>query len=370
MAPKRRSASQFDFVQWTSTARLSTKTRKALADNGLREKDTLLLMGPAEVVALQVPIAQQLLLRQALARLGNPAFIESPATPAPPLPATPEGPRTPPVQLPSPQTTPLSARRRDETAPRPLLDAGRALDQLVEALDDDLHLSQAQPAQNSARDYDPRVHLTLRASTKKAAKIFNFLPTKVKERIQRNRRDRLYFTPGDNGAVTMHQKDPESFHITPSEWNAANIRIMSHLLQTGDLSRADVELYLAYSVQVNDMVDIYEWNSVLQFDTRYRELQAEHDFQWGDLRLAAHSTILIPRRPSTQAPLGQQTRSRPAPASTGPREVCKNWLASGGKQCAFGPGCRYAHRFPDTQSPPTVQPTSKNVSASQTQGAA
>ena len=102
--------------------------------------------------------------------------------------------------------------------------------------------------------------------------------------------------------LTMHQKDPDSFYITPGELNAANIRIMSHWLQTGDLHRDDVELYLSYSVQINDMLDVYEWSTILQFDTRYRELQAEHNFRWGDLRLAAHYSILLPKRSSTQGP--------------------------------------------------------------------
>jgi hypothetical protein len=50
---------------------------------------------------------------------------------------------------------------------------------------------------------------------------------------------------------------------------------MGHLLSTGELKQQqDIELYMAYSVQINDMVDVYDWASILHFDTRYGEMQA------------------------------------------------------------------------------------------------
>ena len=52
------------------------------------------------------------------------------------------------------------------------------------------------------------------------------------------------------------------------------MKLMNFLMSTGDLSRDKVEFYLAYTMQIFEMADVYEWSSILQFDQRYRELQA------------------------------------------------------------------------------------------------
>ena len=104
------------------------------------------------------------------------------------------------------------------------------------------------------------------------------------------------------------------------------------------------------------MAALYEWSSIMAFDTRYRELQAEHDFAWGDLRMATNSTLLVPKRPS------QVSASR-LQASTSKTEECKRWLASGSKFCPFGANCRYLHRPQDnstSQVNPNPPPAAKN----------
>ena len=350
-------------MAWCSTATLSAKTRKLLADNGLREKDTLLLLTPQDVNTLQLPLAQLILFRQALLRLGNHRFSEVPqdsnqtnnASMTPSRAASPV--RSP--SRPLPQPLPLRST--------PLLTAGKALDELLDDLDEaPVPVPTMSTPAKAHMDYDPRIHLTLRASTRKALKIYNFLPDKVRDRIQRTRRDRLYLTQGDDGAIAMHSKTPEMYSITPGEWNAANMRILGQLLASGDLPRDQIELYLSYTVQVNEMLDVYEWSSILTFDARYRELQAEHSFRWGDLRMAAHSTVLQPKR--QQGGLGPRPRPSSTLPSSGKTEDCKKWLASGGKQCPFGTSCRYNHR-PMDAPPPQAQgfttPLPKNGSTTQ-----
>ena len=76
MVPNMRKSTGFDFMAWCSSATLSAKTRKLLADNGLREKDTLSLLTPQDVNTPQLPLAQLILFRQALLRLGNQRFSE------------------------------------------------------------------------------------------------------------------------------------------------------------------------------------------------------------------------------------------------------------------------------------------------------
>ena len=359
MTTHTRNASKFQFLDWAEKWKLSQKTKKALGDNGLREPDTLMLLARDDIGALPITIAQQLRLRQALKTMGNPNFREEESTvPSTPVVHTPATTRTmartavsreasPLSRVSSPQTT---QNQPPESAPAPLADAGRSLDALLQGLT----TTEDRPVRNPpalAGEYDPRIHLTVRSTTKKALKIFNFLPEKVKERIQRSRRDRLFLSQAENGAISMHTHCPENYSITPAEWNSANVRLQAQLLASGDLLRDDYELYLAYTAQINDFAALYEWHSVLAFDTRYRELQAEHNLRWGDLRMAAHSTVLIPHRDRHLNLSGSQRSRTNANGSSqvGPKytEDCKKWLASGGKACPFGSTCRYAHRTPD-----------------------
>jgi len=336
MSPRTRQRSppaQFELAAWCKEAALTTSTRKILKDNAITDVRTLLLISAQDISALQLPMGQTLLLKAALERLGN-VKMDDASSPA----LGDDGLSTP-------------SRSAQPSAPD-LLAAGKTLDSLLANMSTDNQPAGPAPAHHDLPDYDPRVHLTLRASAKKALRIFHFLPDKIKERIQRSRRDRYLLTQTDDGGITMQARDPESFIISQAEWNAANARIMARLIQSGDLPIQDVDLYLAYTVQINEMCEIYDWSSILTFDGRYRELQAQHGFPWGDLRMAAHSTILVPRHTHHTAapPKRRQDRTGPAHTQSGARyEDCKKWLASGGKFCPFGGNCRYAHRQVDAQ---------------------
>ena len=328
-----------------------------LKDNGLQEREALLLLTPNDVEALLLPMGQQLYLRRALAKLGNGAFPSS----------EPEDVTVDPLSRqpsPSGQSSPRPASSSSVEAPQEettkgLLSAGNALDNLFSSLDIPTKEDLSTPSQP---EYDPRIHLTMRATSRKVEKIYNYLPERVKERLRRTRKDRLFLSQAEDGAVSMLAKDPEVTSLTQAEWSAANLRILGQLLASGELPRSDVELYLAYTVQIHEMAEVYEWPSIMTFDTRYRELQAQHNFRWGDLRMAAHSTLLIPKRVSQNQ---QQFRSRPMNAPLGSKaEDCKKWLASGYRFCPFGSQCRYQHRQMEaTTSAPSTQSWTKNGSA-------
>ena len=304
-------AENFKFKEWAKDHNLNKDTTKLLNTQCLQEYESLVLVTMEDLRATGIAIGQLALLRKALSTIGNVNFTakekksnqgevadepEVFADAVEGLPSTTDSSDTE-VNLMS-AGKPKLRPGQGKALPAPLLTAGKVLDDLMDSLDSNMQLDATSIPLNSSatQDYDPRVHLTLKAASKKVVKIYHFLPTKVKDRIQRSRRDRLYVTAGEEGAVTMHQRDPEQYHISPAEWNAANMRVMGHLLNTGELKRQDVELYMSYTVQINDMVDVYEWASILHFDARYREMQAEHGFRWGDLRLAILYTHFLPMR--------------------------------------------------------------------------
>ncbi|KAH3859464.1 hypothetical protein DPMN_102279 [Dreissena polymorpha] len=59
------------------------------------------------------------------------------------------------------------------------------------------------------------------------------------------------------------------------------MRLLNYLLETKELKREDNEYYLVYAARIFEFAEKYEWNSILYYDFRYRELQVEDQFNWG-----------------------------------------------------------------------------------------
>ena len=59
------------------------------------------------------------------------------------------------------------------------------------------------------------------------------------------------------------------------------MRLMNHLLCTGQLPRDEMEFYLAYTTKIYEFAKMDDWNNVLNYDYNYREFQAEYKFKWG-----------------------------------------------------------------------------------------
>ncbi|KAH3806882.1 hypothetical protein DPMN_135210 [Dreissena polymorpha] len=47
---------------------------------------------------------------------------------------------------------------------------------------------------------------------------------------------------------------------------AANMRVLNHFLTVNEIERSDVEFYLAYTTQIFEFAESFEWNSVMNFD--------------------------------------------------------------------------------------------------------
>jgi len=323
----------FDFRDWAKESKLASETQKALRSQGLYELEVLLLVKPGDIRRAGISLGQEVLVRRALGILGNTHFIQLPAKPASSPPSVTE------ENTPEQTLDPKEAQSEVDV----LLSAGKTLDELLNGctlptVNDAVHVA----AQAPSMAYDPRILLTVRSTGKKAEKIANFLPEKVKDRLQRKRRDRMVLSTSEDGRISLKQNEEDLSGITIAEWGSANMKLMNYLMSTGDLSRDKVEFYLAYTMQVFEMVDVYDWSSILQFDQRYRELQAAHGFPWGDMRMALQMQLLAPRKTIYHGHHQQSTR----PSATA--EECKLWLNSGGKFCAFGSKCKYVHkRFPD-----------------------
>lgn len=220
--------------------------------------------------------------------------------------------------------------------PGPLTAAGKTLDQLLQVNDSESNGQCSSSATVADRNcYDPRTVLTLRAKAAKAVHITQFLHEGTKKRRARSQRRDVVLESGeglrDRLIVQADDQHPYA-NIGIAEWGAANCRLMHDLLKTCQLKHSDVEYYLAYTTKIFDMVDKFEWSSILDYDYQYRELQAEYEFNWGTAHSHLELQVLTPRdrRQTSTTP---QMRQNP--------EDCKLYLAHG--HCRFGENCRYRH---------------------------
>jgi hypothetical protein len=228
-----------------------------------------------------------------------------------------------------------------------------------------------------AASIDPRTLLTIKATKKKVHHIKDFVTDQVKSRITKKRRGDLQWTQAGDGTVSLQPIEEDQVYFTQAEWGAANMRILNHLLQEGEIDRQDIEFYLTYTTMIHELASKWDWQSILAYDARYREQQAEHEFMWGFEPPHSDNLLLAPRQkeqPPTwkgrynknnnhhnggnqggggqanhkkryrgTGPSNKQPDAKPAqePAQANDDELCIRFLTKG--KCEFGEKCKYKH---------------------------
>jgi len=302
----------FDFETWSQTNHLNRKTCTTLHSQDLDTLPTLSLTQPVDIMSLDLTAGQKRLIMAGINSIQHhDAELD--------LPEEEEVvPECVPEELDVDQP---------ELANASLLEAGKTFDQIFER------------PQQSVPIKDTLI-LTMRAQTKKPIHVTQFINEKTKKRHASSRKEVVLATKHgniqDNIVIKTEKEHPYS-GILIDEWGAANGRLLNHLLVTGQLLRQDIEYYLAYTTQIFDFAGKYEWESVLDFDYTYRELQAEHNMVWGVFANHLELHLLTPKRPPMSRP-GQQYRA--AQSYSNPVD-CKMFKATG--NCAFGENCKYRH---------------------------
>lgn len=188
--------------------------------------------------------------------------------------------------------------------------------------------------------------------------ITDFLTEDVRRRRARRKREfRLTGTSAtDEGPeelvlradIDEHPYDGISF----GEWSAANCRLMAALLAEGALSREDVEYYLAYTTSICQFQAKYTWKTVLQFDYKYRIMQASRGFKWGTPAedLALHVLTVLPVKLDGASTTG---KAKTGGGGSKQRPICRQFAANG--SCNFGARCQYEHVTQQTSQQPSQQ---------------
>ena len=339
----------FDLDRWAITHQLSRKTTGILRKEESTNLASLKLLTGADINRMGIAVGQVRLLRQALRTLGNPIKVDDLA---------PEG---------GPQATATGEESAQADAIPPgdlnvdvLQDAGEQLAALLETTQEKTPAGEGELSGHAASHatgatymprvsyvpYDPLMHLTIKSSKRKALLIVNFLPEAARRRVASKRKEHLTFTASPEGGLTLKQDEGGSVYITVAEWNGANMRLCAHMLSNDMIKEKELIYYMAYTAMISDLTGKYEWASVLEYDTHYREIQAEHGFPWGTPHPHVGQHLLMPRRAemgvkSKGVVKGGESKKGKAEES---RPYCHKFLATG--VCDFGEKCRYLHEKP------------------------
>ena len=208
------------------------------------------------------------------------------------------------------------------------------------------HAEQSKASPVLGMAMDPRTILTVKAPSAKTVHITQFLSEKTKRRIYDRRRKFVFGTDkGDQVTIKADDKHPYT-GITLSEWSAANCRLMAHLLESQQLSYDHVTYYLAYTTQIYEFYQSYEWEAILDFDHQYRERQNHHKFMWGYIPPNSEISLLGAPRNSKPNPntahKGYQTFKAKNGDSRAPTEECRLFKNTYGN-CPYGDKCRFKH---------------------------
>ena len=307
--PINMATSDFNFEEWAEASGLSRKTVKYLRTEELELTRALTMIDERDMISILVsmplPLGQKKMLKTAIAELrsGNnkdtdPECHTVEEEPQAPSQVTQEG---------QGQINLTAIRGNDADL---LATAGKTFDELL-CIDQD-----KQVVTDNHSQFDPRAILTIKASKSKALHITDFLTEKTKKRRQARKKDLVLSMGGQNvDRVILKADDDHPYSgIFMSEWGAANCRLMNALLGKGILARDNVEYYLAYTARVFEFGQRYEWENVMDYDNRYRELQAEHGFHWGVVTPDMELCLLTQPRQGGQP--GFQRRIRPEDATS------------------------------------------------------
>ena len=200
--------------------------------------------------------------------------------------------------------------------------------------------------------FDPTMILTLKATTQKALQVVSFVPDYVRQRVGRKKRETLRFCEGTDGSFSIKADETSQVYLSQAEWSSANQRLMHQLILEKKLPLNRIKDYMAYTTTIHDYVSRYDWQSILDFDVRYREIQAEHGFRWGTPASNLESLVLVTRRQAQPAQYQAQHQAggRP-PHNRGQnrrvgktQEACRQYQRRG--ECDYGDSCKYQHVEP------------------------
>ena len=338
----------FDMTVWAQTCGINRKTTGVLRKEDIVSKDTLILLTEKDLMELGLSLGQRKLVAAAIGRLKASVGEEPKQT----------NKKSSEVETAKDSVTTIMDVRQQTSQ---LQLAGKTFDNLfTNTVTEDKTSTPAHPLAEQCivnspsfvyDPSDPRTVLTVKSTSKKAVHITQFLSERTKKRCQSRKKGFVIATSVNDENLVLKQEDEHPYSgITMDEWSAANCRLMSYLIHSGELLSSDVDYYLAYSTQIYDWAGKYKWEALLDFDFQYRERQAQHGFKWGSLTANMELQLLGENMRSREIPnftnSGRSSSQKHSKFNKKPEnEECRQFKARNGL-CSFGDNCRYRHVLP------------------------
>ena len=125
------------------------------------------------------------------------------------------------------------------------------------------------------------------------------------------------------------------------QWSAANLRIMFTLIREEKLQQGNLFQYLAYTVKVSEMAQVYTWQSILLYDQAYRKAQARENFKWGSDTPHVDRLHLRFREPKINLKPGSKaTKQNLMGKKSTAQDTCGYFQNN---SCPYGDTCKYRH---------------------------
>lgn len=381
---------EFNFEQWAIANKFTAKTMDRLGEGDVTDQEDIFLITGEDVARLDISFGQRNRLLEAIAELrrvnnkpGRLAgqiqppvinVIDPPAAVAAAVAAAANAPADNPQGQGQANAGALNAAGEK-------LDGGVSLETIMATVtammtgDKPISVS-TPPSDNSVKtplttlvvadraSYNPCDTMYIKSIEDKTLHVMDFLTDDVKSRVIRKRREKLHIYRDQSGALVAPQDEPISYlGLSGEEWACASLRLFFHMVFIGTTTRDQCEPYMSYTVTTLELGKHYEWNSVLNYDARYREMQARTHCVWGTMGEQLQTQLCIPKNRFAHQDRRAPPRNYSNPGwnrvhnntyqgrSEKSADMCRQWALG---HCPFGEErCKFSHVN-------TVHPTPKN----------
>ena len=355
----------FDLMVWARKSGLSRRTTGHLASEECTSKRVLRLLTATDIMSFPLPLGQRRLLQEAVTQLcddpGDTGLLDQVI--AAQLSTGEQGVAAVTdarLELPT-ATTPLAGTPpAGPTALDPGMQTSVPLDQLLRPLAAAMQADHGPAHQATAGvtlmptgvavgQPSASTYLNQHSAPGKPLHIVDYLSSNsqiYEEEIP------IAGTAGDSRVVIKTgPRRPKVEAVTPSQWFAANCRMIDEMMVDAQCTPIHLRSYIAYVAKTCELSDRYVWGSVMLYDEEYRTQQARQQFPWGTdmphfhtvfLR-EKHNTSHVGEHHSTVKKGGfnrghERGRYRP-PSQQDTKEPCRLYNV---ERCNF-PNCRYPH---------------------------
>ena len=261
------------FEDWCLEHDLTDDSITKLKSEGFTTVNLLAMAEPEDVCEMKIkPKAQHraVLSLVAMAKSGN---IGTPRTMQP---------DTVQQDSPSDQTSHITSGMNNVHID-PITNGSSILDTLLKGMPDSSNIPQHTGSASSIPhrpDMDPTIFLLPRHQSMLQGKCLDVIDF-ISQNVIDDHEHVLSEEGGNKIVIKSSSKKLKLESVNIWQWSVAAIRIMDHLMKSGELVGDNVRCYMAYLCKILELNSRFDWLSILFYDREYRIYQSQYGFIWG-----------------------------------------------------------------------------------------